>query len=118
MSDPQRNLNPHAEARVAMMIWSHEYAYEQKGGSMDFWDSRTPGQKKQCVLAVDQILSARRANGSLPAPEPLHGMASDVEWLTHLHGKMRHIAPIHGVDGFDLDCIADLVRRLKVSSNG
>lgn len=62
MSD--HNLNPHAEARVAMVIWSHEYAYEQKGGSMDFWKSRTPGQKLQCVKFVDKILASRRADST------------------------------------------------------
>ncbi len=65
MSD--RNLNPHAEARIAMMIWSHEYAYEQRGGSMDFWDSRTPGQKKQCVEILDKLLASPRSDGSPPA---------------------------------------------------
>lgn len=58
---PNRNLNPHAEARIAMIIWSDEYAYKQRGGSMDFWDSRTEGQKRQCVEIVDQIIASRRA---------------------------------------------------------
>lgn len=65
MSD--RNLNPHAEARVAMAIWSHEYAYEQKGGSMDFWDSRTPSQKATCVKFVNDIRDLPRADGT-PSP--------------------------------------------------
>ena len=56
-----RNLNPHAEARVAMAIWSYEYAFKQSGGSMDFWDSLSPGQKRQCVDFVDKILASRRA---------------------------------------------------------
>lgn len=59
MSD--RNLDPHAEAQIAMLIWSDEYAFKQRGGSMDFWDSRTPFQKRQCVEIVDRILSSRRA---------------------------------------------------------
>lgn len=59
-----RNLNPHAEARIAMLIWSHEYAYEYSGGTMDFWDSRTSGQKQQCVKIVDKILSSRRSDES------------------------------------------------------
>lgn len=58
-----RNLNPHAEARLAMALWGHEYAYEQKGGSMDFWDSRTASQKRLCVDLVTGILEAAEKNG-------------------------------------------------------
>lgn len=59
----QRNLNPHAEARLAMALWSHEYAHEQKGGCMDFWDSRTPQQKRLCVDIVNYVLEANEKNG-------------------------------------------------------
>lgn len=38
----QRNLNPHAEDRLAMVLWSREYAYEQRGGCTDLWDSPDP----------------------------------------------------------------------------
>lgn len=65
-SDKQRahrNLHPHAEARLAMALWSHEYAYEQRGGSMDFWDSRTPAQKRLCVDIVSAVLKAHADNG-------------------------------------------------------
>lgn len=62
MSD-RDNLNPHAEARLAMALWSHEYAHEQRGGSMDFWDTRTPSQKRQCVNIVDAVLKAAKENG-------------------------------------------------------
>ena len=62
-----RNLNPHAEARLAMVLWSHEYAFEQRGGSMDFWDSRTPHQKRLCIGIVNDIVTlsetGRRALG-------------------------------------------------------
>ena len=58
-----RNLNPHAEARLAMVLWSHEYAFEQRGGCMDFWDSRTPHQKRLCISVVDGILEAAEQNG-------------------------------------------------------
>lgn len=54
----KRNLNPHAEARMAMVIWSHEYAYEQSGGSMDFWDSLSEGRKRQAKELVDEIAAA------------------------------------------------------------
>jgi len=53
-----RNLNPHAEARMAMVIWSHEYAHEQSGGSMDFWDSLSEGRKRQTKELVDEIAAA------------------------------------------------------------
>lgn len=71
MSD--RNLKPHAEARLAMILWSREYAYDQTGGSMDFWESRTPTQQAMCVKIVDGILKAISENGraSAPAPAPL-----------------------------------------------
>lgn len=59
----QRNLNPHAEAQLAMALWSHEYAFEQNGGSMDFWDSRTARQKRICVDIVSDILEAAEKNG-------------------------------------------------------
>lgn len=62
----RRNLNPHAEARLAMLIWNHEYAYEQKGGCMDFWDSRTPSQKRLCVENVTAIMDAIDKNGRAP----------------------------------------------------
>ena len=59
----QRNLHPHAEARLAMVLWSHEYAFEQNGGSMDFWDSRTPSQKQLCVDTVTAIFEAEKDAG-------------------------------------------------------
>jgi hypothetical protein len=59
----QRNLHPHAEARLAMALWSHEYAHEQTGGSMDFWDSRTPYQQQLCRDIVSAILEAAEKNG-------------------------------------------------------
>lgn len=61
-----RNLAPHAEARLAMALWSHEYAHEQRGGSMDFWDSRTASQKRLCVDIVDDIVKALAENGRAP----------------------------------------------------
>lgn len=59
----QRNLNPHAEARLAMALWGYEYAYEQSGGSMDFWDSLSPSRKSLCAQIVDGILEANEKNG-------------------------------------------------------
>jgi hypothetical protein len=70
MTDPeraQRNLNPHAEARLAMAMWSHEYAHEQKGGSMDFWDHIGPSRRRVVVTALDEILKALEAQGRAPS---------------------------------------------------
>ena len=68
MTEQNRNLNPHAEARLAMVIWQHEYAYEQTGGSMDFWDSRTDRQKALCVSIVDAVMKAAEENGRAGSP--------------------------------------------------
>lgn len=61
-----RNLNPHAEARFAMAMWSHEYAYEQTGGSMDFWDGLDAYRKRVSVDVVGEILKAAETNGRAP----------------------------------------------------
>jgi hypothetical protein len=62
-----RNLNPHAEARLAMAMWSHEYAHEQRGGSMDFWDNLSDQRKRFCVSVVTGVLEANDAVGRAPA---------------------------------------------------
>lgn len=59
----QRNLNPTAEARLAMWLWSHEYAHEQRGGSMDFWDSLDDARKRRCREIVDDVLRANESAG-------------------------------------------------------
>lgn len=58
-----RNLHPHAEARLAMALWSEEYAFKQKGGSMDFWDSLSQSRKRLCKDIVDGIFEAAKENG-------------------------------------------------------
>lgn len=68
MSDQSRNLNPHAEARLAMALWGDEYAFKQRGGSMDFWDSRSPSQKRLCVDIVSGVLDASEKNGRYTPP--------------------------------------------------
>jgi hypothetical protein len=55
-----RNLNPTPEARLAMLIWGKRYS-EQRGGSMDFWDSLTPSEQRICEEGVEKILEAHRA---------------------------------------------------------
>jgi hypothetical protein len=52
----RRNLHPHAEARLAMSMWSHEYAHEQRGGSMDFWDAIGEQRQRLCIEIIDDIL--------------------------------------------------------------
>lgn len=62
MNDAKSNMNPHAEARLAMVWWDKEYG-EQRGGSMDFWDSLSTRRKSMVVRALDEILSALAKNG-------------------------------------------------------
>jgi hypothetical protein len=59
----KRNLRPHAEARLAMSMWGHEYAHEQRGGSMDFWDSIGEQRQKLCIEIIDDILHDLHENG-------------------------------------------------------
>jgi hypothetical protein len=54
----QRNLHPHKAARVAMILYNKRYAYKQRGGSMDFWDSLTEGERQTCRDLVIEILNA------------------------------------------------------------
>lgn len=42
-----RNMNPHAEAVVAMTLWGFEYS-RQNDGCMDFWDA-LPDRRKRLV---------------------------------------------------------------------
>lgn len=54
----QRNLNPHKPAVAAMWLWGKRYS-GQGGGSMDFWDSLTPSEKRLCRDMVKRINEAR-----------------------------------------------------------
>lgn len=62
MSD-RENLNPTPEARLAMVIWSHEYAFEQRGGVMDFWHSLSPGRQSTCRQLLGDVARAAKAHG-------------------------------------------------------
>ncbi len=57
----RRNLNPTAEAYIAMNLWSREYAHEQHGGSMDFWDNLSDWQRKHCRQLVERIKKTESA---------------------------------------------------------
>ncbi|MDB5584829.1 MAG: hypothetical protein JWR80_10005 [Bradyrhizobium sp.] len=59
----RRNLNPTAEAYIAMNLWGHEYAHEQRGGSMDFWDSLDEHRKQRCTELARLVRKADRAHG-------------------------------------------------------
>jgi hypothetical protein len=50
----RRNINPHAEAHLAMVMWGNEYC-QQNGGSMDFWDALSPSRKTLCREMVEKI---------------------------------------------------------------
>lgn len=62
----RRNLNPHAEAIAAMTIWSTDYAFGQRGGCMDFWDSLPDWKKKHCREFVKRIKATDSAEWSAP----------------------------------------------------
>lgn len=62
MADERRNINPHAEARLAMAMWSEEYA-AQSGGSMDFWDGLSESRKALCVRLLDDIIIIMNSAG-------------------------------------------------------
>ena len=57
-----RNIHPHAEARLAMSLWADEYA-TQRGGCMDFWDSLPPRRKRFCADLLNDILASLENNG-------------------------------------------------------
>ena len=54
-----RNMNPHAEAEIARILWATKYAF-QYGGIMDFWDSLDPRRKEYCVCIMNDLESLPR----------------------------------------------------------
>lgn len=62
----RRNLNPHAEAILAMCLWSEDYAFKQRGGSMDFWDGLPDFKKNHCRQLVKRIQAAKTEEWSTP----------------------------------------------------
>lgn len=57
----RRNLDPHREARLAMLVWGYEYAHKQSGGSMDFYDSLSDSRKRNLREWCDQLDKTPRA---------------------------------------------------------
>lgn len=53
----RRNMNATAPARVAMCIWGQRYS-EQRGGAMEFWDTLSEAEKRQCIAAAENIKAA------------------------------------------------------------
>jgi hypothetical protein len=59
----RRNINPTAEAYIAMNLWGDEYAHKQRGGSMDFWDSLDERRKERCRELAQRVREADKAHG-------------------------------------------------------
>lgn len=57
----QRNINPHREARLAMLVWGADYA-NQRGGSMDFYDRLSDSKKRNLREWCDALDAAPRAS--------------------------------------------------------
>jgi hypothetical protein len=57
MKDQTRNLNPTPEAIIAMAMWGYRYG-AQLGGSMDFWDTLSEAEKRDCLALVARIKDA------------------------------------------------------------
>ncbi len=59
MKDQTRNLNPTAEAIIAMNLWGATYA-EQRGGAMDFWDGLNAPAQQMCIEIAERVREADR----------------------------------------------------------
>lgn len=62
----KRNLSPHAEAIAAMHLWGEDYAFKQRGGSMDFWDNLPDYKKKLCRDFVKRVREAETEEWATP----------------------------------------------------
>lgn len=62
----RRNMAPHAEAILAMNLWSERYAFGQRGGVMDFWDALPDHKKNRCRDLVKRIQAAKTEEWSTP----------------------------------------------------
>ena len=57
MNETDRNLKPHKAAKAAMWMMGSRYS-QQSGGSMDFWDNLSDGDKDMCRQLVKDIMEA------------------------------------------------------------
>jgi hypothetical protein len=62
MNTPNPDLDPTPEARIAMLIWSSEYAHGGCG-SMGFWNSLGDGRKNTCIRALADVAKAAISHG-------------------------------------------------------
>jgi len=63
--DQTENLNPYAEARLAMCMFPDEYA-AQSGGCMDFWNRLAMQRKHRVREALSATLEALEKRGRAP----------------------------------------------------
>lgn len=54
-ADDQRNINPHAEARLSIALWGHEYS-RQPLGCMQWWD-QLPDRRKSLVRHLLDVIA-------------------------------------------------------------
>lgn len=50
--------------------------------------------------------------------EFLHGQESDSAYLRDLSNRLMHVPVMYGIDGFDIDCLAEMAGRLEAKSKG
>jgi hypothetical protein len=50
-----RNLNPHKEAYLAILVWGEEPAAQEGGGCMDFYESLSPERRALLETWVEQL---------------------------------------------------------------
>jgi len=68
----KRNLNAHAEAHIARVMWGREYAYKQRGGVMDFWEKYlNEDQRRRVRMALDEA-GGRPREKDWQDPAPPH----------------------------------------------
>ena len=109
----ERNLNPHAEARVAMALWSDRYS-KQKLGCMDFYDGLTAAQKSTCAQIVDGIIYADRADGRTRPPSPnVVGGDQRVRGAIEVAAKIAEEdrTPAYGPHKNDMEWLAETQRK-------
>ena len=75
-------------------------------------------------ITVDKLRAAAptSATNAQVAPtalkqEPLHGKATDAEWLRDLANRIRNVPVMYGLNGFDIDCLGDMAKRMKAGTN-
>ena len=64
-----RNLNPTPEVVLAMTLWGREYAFEQRGGSMDFWDNLDESRKRLVRDLLARVEKAQAAHRRAAQPD-------------------------------------------------